>query len=394
MSDLPIFSVAELTALTNQVLDTAFPRVLVEGELANFRLSKGKYVYFDIKDSEASINCFMMAYQLHTELADGQRVRLAAKPQLTPWGRFSLVVQAVELSGEGTIKKASEALHRRLEAEGLFAPERKRFLPLYPQHIAVVTSTESAAYHDFIKVAGHRWTGLTVEVANVQVQGMSAPEQLASAIAHCSTLSPLPEAIVIIRGGGSADDLQAFSSELVVRAVAQSRVPTVVGVGHEQDVSLAELAADIRASTPSNAAELLLPDKQAVLAQLGAQGKRLERAQAGFYEQQLSRLRQLAAVLERHSSLHLPRERLEQLTPRLESALRQYLRTYHERVASLQRLFVSYDPRMVLRRGYALVRAEEGRTVREARSLQVGQLVMVELAHGTIDAEVRHIHQT
>jgi exodeoxyribonuclease VII large subunit len=390
MSELPVFSVAELHALTNQILDTAFPRVVVEGEIANFRVAKEKYIYFDIKDSEASINCFMTVYQLHTALQDGMRVRLSVRPQLTAWGRFSLVVQAVELAGEGTIKKAYDALRARLELEGLFDPARKRALPAYPRHIALVGSTESAAYSDFIKVASERWSGLHIQVADVQVQGMAAPAQIAEAIAYCNTLAPLPEALVIIRGGGSADDLQAFSTEPVVRAVASSRIPTVVGIGHERDVSLAELAADLRASTPSNAAELLLPDKQALGRTVRSEQDRLQRAQAAFFQSKSDMLKQYVLSLEHHSAFHLYRQQLAGLSTRLETVHQAVLTSWENRLGQLQRLLGSYDPRAVLQRGYALVRTE-GQTVRSTRQLRLGQLIMVELAHGTLTTEIKHI---
>lgn len=392
MSELPIFSVAELHALTNQILETAFPRVLVEGEIASFRVAKSKYVYFDIKDSEASINCFMTVYQLQQALEDGMRVRLGVRPQLTAWGRFSLVVQDVELAGEGTIKKAQEALHARLQAEGLFDEQRKRPLPDYPRHIALVSSSESAAYSDFIKVAAARWGGLHIRVADVQVQGMDAPRQLSEAIIHCNALAPLPEAIVIIRGGGSADDLQAFSSEQVVRAVAGSRIPTLVGIGHERDVSLAELAADVRASTPSNAAELLLKDKQSVIASIGTQARHLDQAYGTWRQRLIERLRRSALGLEKHSLLELHRQRLAGLETRLISAARQHIHTTRGQLTQLRRLLISYDPRAILQRGYALARVE-GRAVRDARSLRIGQLIMIELAHGSLNVEIKQIHK-
>lgn len=199
---LPVFSVSDLTALTNQVLENAFSRIVVEGEVANFRVSQNKYVHFDIKDEQASIGCFMSVFQLHIALRDGVKVRIAARPKLTPWGRFSLVVQAVELAGEGSIKQAYEQLRRRLEQEGLFDQNRKRVLPLYPKSVALITSIEAAGYRDFVKIAKERWGNATIYVANVQVQGLPAPEQIADAISYCNNLVPLPETIVVTRGGG------------------------------------------------------------------------------------------------------------------------------------------------------------------------------------------------
>ena len=246
-------SVSDFIALTNQTLEFAYPSIEVEGEVASFKVNQGKFVFFDLKDSGGSVGCFMMAWQLRVPIEDGMKVAVTATPKLTPWGKFSLTVRAVRPSGEGSLKKSFELLKVKLEKEGLFASERKRALPEVPQYIAVISSTQAAGYADFVKILGDRWGGMRVDVAQVQVQGADAPDQMIRALRYFNSQETVPQVIVIIRGGGSADDLSAFNDELLVREIATSRVPTLVGVGHEVDTSLADLAADVRAAEAKGA---------------------------------------------------------------------------------------------------------------------------------------------
>lgn len=256
-----LISVSDFIALTNQTLDYAYPSVTIEGEVASFKVNSGKYVFFDIKDEQSSIGCFMMLFSLRVPITDGMKVVITASPKLTNWGKFSLTVKSIRPSGEGSIKKSFELLKKKLELEGIFRNERKRTLPYPPSRLAVISSTQAAGYADFIKILGDRWGGLEIEVANVQVQGSNSADQIISALEYFNSKEQLPEVIAIVRGGGSADDLATFNDEQLVRAIATSRVPTIVGVGHEIDETLADLAADVRAATPSNAAQILVPDK-------------------------------------------------------------------------------------------------------------------------------------
>lgn len=260
-----IFSVSEFVAYTNQILEYAYPAVEVEGEVSSFKVNQGKYVFFDLKDEGCSIGCFMSVWQLRQPIEDGMKVVVLATPKLTQWGKFSLTVKSIRPRGEGAIKKSFELLKAKLEQEGLFAASRKRLLPTEPHHVAVISSTQAAGYADFIKIIGDRWGGMQVDVAHVQVQGAEAPDQIIRAINYFNQQDILPEVLVIIRGGGSEDDLSTFNDEMLVRAIASSRIPTLVGVGHETDETLADLAADERAATPSNAAQILVPDKHEII---------------------------------------------------------------------------------------------------------------------------------
>jgi len=355
------FSVSDFIALTNQTLEYAYPGVEVEGEVASFKVNQDKYVFFDLKDKGGSIGCFMTVWQLRVPIEDGMKVIVTATPKLTQWGKFSLTVRAVRPSGEGNLKKSFELLRAKLDNEGLFAVERKRSLPRLPQHIGVISSTQAAGYADFIKILDDRWGGLQVDVTQVQVQGTGAPDQIIRALNYFNSRKQLPEVIVIIRGGGSADDLSAFNDEPLVREIAKSRVPTLVGVGHEVDVSLADMVADMRAATPSNAAQILVPDRHDTIREVRYQLQSL-----------LPRTEQ--AVQRYHHDIH------RQLERSIEAIDRRYAYT-SERLGSLQRVLAELDPKKVLARGYALTRGE----------IAPGKLIEIEKSDILITAEVQHV---
>lgn len=365
---LPILSPSDFIALTNQTLEFAYPSVQIEGEVLNFKVSRNKWVYFDIADATAKIRCFGTVYLLQTPIEDGMRVRLTAVPRLHPQFGFSLNLQLIELSGEGSIKKASDLLHEKLDKEGLFAAERKRPLPYPPKRICLITSEESAAYRDFIKVLNARYGGMEILVANVQVQGESAPGQIVQAIEWCNKQADIPDVLVIVRGGGSADDLQAFSTETVTRAVAASRIPTLVAIGHEVDISLAELAADQRASTPSNAAELLVPDRQELRRNIQRQSQALHEAA--------------------ESLVHSARRDVAYAYEEMNRELAHTIERAKEYIAAQTRTLDALSPQAVLRRGYAVVR-KDGLVVRSASQTRKGDIMTIQFADDQIKTEVQ-----
>lgn len=368
MDQTLLLSPADFVALINQTLEFALPRVVIEGELANFRISKNRWVYFDIKDELASVRFFGSVYNLPGPLEDGMLLRVTGSPKLHPQFGFSVTVQSIALSGEGTIKKAFALLQAKLQAEGLFDDARKRPLPYPPTSVGLITSGESAAYADFIKILAARWGGVDVSLADVQVQGEPAPAQIVRAIEHFNSLGEPPEVLVIIRGGGSADDLQAFNTEMVTRAVAASRIPTLVAIGHEVDVSLAELAADMRASTPSNAAELLVPSKQDILDQLAQ-----FRIEAG---------RLLSA------NIKTQQKELEGVSTSLHGLIVQKLSWQGEWIAQNRRILELVNPIEVLKRGYSVVR-KNGKVIRSVVGLKRGDRLDVMLSDGTLKTEVQ-----
>lgn len=365
-------SVSEFVALLNQTLEFAYPSVVVTGELANLRVSKGKWLYFDLKDEFSTVKFFGTVYMLPGPLEDGMLLKVRGTPRLHNLYGFSVNVQTIQPAGEGSIKKAAQLLAAQLEKEGLFDPARKRSLPYPPERLGLITSAQSAAYADFIKILSARWGGIDVQLIDVQVQGEVAPAQIVAAVEQFNGLAEAPDVLVIVRGGGSAEDLAAFSTEQVTRAVAASRVPTLVAIGHEVDISLAELAADQRASTPSNAAELLTPDKKHVATTLKES------------ERQLSvNLRQILQTAKNelsHSGLQL-----SQIASSLFKQQRAYLESRLELLSAL-------SPSAVLARGYAIVRTEGG-VVRTGTRLAPNAIVDVELVDSEFTATVNTITQ-
>jgi exodeoxyribonuclease VII large subunit len=366
MSEL-VLSVSDFVAVFNQTLEYAYPTVTVVGELANFRVSKNRWVYFDLKDESASVKFFGTVYQMPGPLEDGLMVQVSGTPRLHPLYGFSITVQSVRPVGEGSLKRAAALLEAKLRTEGLFDDSRKRPLPYPPRRIGLVASKESAAYHDFIKIMNERWGGIEIELADVQVQGVSAPSQIVAAIEHFSMHDEPVDVVVVTRGGGSAEDLAAFSTESVTRAIASSRIPTIVAIGHEVDLSLAELAADQRASTPSNAAQLLVPDKRHV------------------QEQLLLSQRQLGEALVRSvatGKLHVQATAVE-LTETIERMLDGRVRDL-----TLQRqVLAALSPSAALRRGYAIVRVQ-GKAVTSTKVLSGGDTIDISMQDGDIHAKV------
>lgn len=356
-------SVSDAIALINQTLDYAYPTLIIEGEVASFKVNQGKFVFFDIKDDTGTLGCFMMLFQLRQPLEDGMRVRVVASPKITNWGKFSLTVRDIQPVGEGSLKRAFDLLKAKLDKEGLFAPERKRVLPTLPKHIAVISSTQAAGYADFVRILNERWGGVQVDVAHVQVQGFEAPKQIVRAIEYFNQREELPEIIVIIRGGGSADDLSAFNDEFLVRAIAASRVPTVVGVGHEVDESLADLAADVRAATPSHAAQIIVPDKQ----------ERIRFVQSG--------IGRIANVVERVADTLSVNVKL--IMKDALNSIDNHLSQISHGIMRQRAVLAAYDPKAVLARGYAIVRG----------SIRIGTTIEIEQEKQYIEAEVRNVRK-
>ena len=240
---------------------------MIVGEVASFKVSQGKWVFFDLKDEETNIPCFMTLWAMRQPLEDGMKVMVRGTPKMTKWGKFSFTVTAVQPVGEGSLKKAYEMLKKKLADEGLFDPAKKREIPKPLDRIGVISSTGAAGYADFIKIVNARWGGMKIVVANTQVQGMDAPDQIIRALNYFNERNDV-QVIAIMRGGGSKDDLSCFNDEKLVRAVAASKIPVICGIGHEVDESLCDLACDVRASTPSNAAEMLTPDRKVEIVKL------------------------------------------------------------------------------------------------------------------------------
>lgn len=360
-------SVSDFVALLNQTLEYAYPSVIITGELANLRVSKNRWVYFDLKDENASVKFFGTVYQLPGPLEDGMLLKVRGQPRLHQLYGFSVNILNIQPAGEGTIKKAAQLLQAKLAKEGLFDEARKRPLPYPPKHIGLITSGQSAAYADFIKILNARWHGLQVDLIDVQVQGEVAPAQIIGALEQFNEQAQPPEVVVLIRGGGSAEDLAAFSTEQVTRAVAASRVPTLAAIGHEIDLSLAELAADRRASTPSNAAELLVPDRAQTLKELQKDRQKLEQ----LIMQKL-RLKQAEIGIAANT---------------VDQGWQGFAGRISRDITLKKQLLEAFNPDAALERGYALVR-RQGTMVRSARALKPEDNLEIQFKDGAASATV------
>ncbi len=330
------YTVPQLINELNCTIDIRYDETLVEGEIASFKINQNKWVFFDLKGGDCSLSCFMPLGRLSIALEDGMKVRVLVTPKITPWGKFSLTVKRIQPRGQGSIKKSFELLKAKLKKEGLFDPFRKRPLPEDIQKIGVISSTGAAGYHDFLKIIDNRWGGLTIQTINTQVQGLAAAEQVSRALDEFNVRGEV-DVIVILRGGGSADDLAAFNDEALARRIAASRIPVVTGIGHEVDESLADLVADLRASTPSNAAELLSSDRRAIKSQLRQEISRLP-------DQILDQIDLIRSAARRNLT-SMRQEILHQIN----------LRASHIRETT--KVLRSLDPTQVLRRGYSIIRA-------------------------------------
>lgn len=356
-----IFSVSDFIAVVNQTFDYAYSNIEIEGEVSSYKVNQGKFIFFDLKDSTGIVNCFMTVWQLRTPIEDGMKVIVSAMPKLTDKGRFSLTVKAVRPSGEGAIKKSFDILKAKLETEGLFSIDRKRILPTEPHHIGVISSVQAAGYADFIDILNSRWGGMRIDVAQVQVQGDIAADQIIRAIEFFNQQDELPEVIAIVRGGGSAEDLAVFNDEKLVRAIAASRIPTIVGVGHETDTSLADLAADVRAITPSNAAQILVPDKNEIIRSNKFKVNSLLPRLENFIDLCMRNLKQ-----NKLSILNLIDVNIDKKINGLNST---------------RGLLNQLNPNTILKRGYSIIRGE----------LSVGSLLNIETEKMLIEAEVKNV---
>ncbi|MDP3685218.1 MAG: exodeoxyribonuclease VII large subunit [bacterium] len=414
MKETHPLSVSAFLAQINALLETQV--AWVEGEVTDVRISQGKWLHFGLKDAEALIHCFGMTFRIRTPLEDGMKVRVWGVPKVYPrYGKFSLVVELLEPAGEGALRRAFELLKRKLEAEGLFDPSRKRALPRVPEYVALLTSPDAAAYQDFVKVLAARWGGMTVDFVPVPVQGERAAETIARAIDWVNERERVPEVLILVRGGGSLEDLHAFNDELVVRALARSRIPTLVGVGHERDVTLADLVADVRASTPSNAAELLVPTRGEMDAACRDHARRLSQAVKNALDEReervarnvlvlrevieatVARVELLTRAMER-VGMHLREHAQHALlgvthaAERLRARLAKALQTADAALSGLERLLSSLHPQRVLTRGYSITRRRDGTVVRDHASVRLGDRLATKLARGTLESDVTVIH--
>ncbi|WP_407351358.1 exodeoxyribonuclease VII large subunit [Luteimonas sp. R10] len=440
MQDGPeILTPTQLNTLARSLLEDAFPVVLVEGELGNVSRPASGHLYFTLKDARAQVRCALFKPKstwLRFQPREGLKV--LARGRLTLYearGDYQLILDSLEEAGEGALQRAFEALKAKLQAEGLFDAGRKRPLPAHVRRLGVITSPSGAAVRDVLSVLARRYPLVEVEILPVPVQGEGAAPQIVSMLQRAAAANRY-DALLLTRGGGSLEDLWAFNDEALARAVAASAVPVVAAVGHETDFCLAEFAADLRAPTPSAAAELLVPDRGELLARLRTLQRRMTslgenrlrqaaqrtdraalrlqalRPQArlqALCRRQQDALRRLLAAWKvaaerrgaalRHAQSRLRaqhpqrrlralRQRLESLQPRLAAALPRRLQGEALRLRVAARALEAVSPLATVARGYAILRHDDGRVVRSVHQAAIGERLDARLGDGQLRVRV------
>ncbi len=388
MEDI-VWSVSEFIAVTNQTLEGAYPRVSIVGEVSGFNEWRNQLVFFDLKDEGGVVNCMVPLSSLGFQFEEGMQVQIIGKPRLTAKGRFSISVGVVIPHGAGALQRAFELLKKKLENEGLFDDQRKRALPDYPERVAVITAGQSAAWADFQKIAKERWPLARLDLYDSQVQGATAASQIVSAVEAANSASELADVLVIVRGGGSLEDLHSFNDEHVIRAVAGSRIPTVSGIGHESDTTLIDYVSDRRASTPTNAAQIVFPDREIAKASLLDAKNNLLSIITQNLNQHRHRIHISLGALERLGGTGRIREQLRTKYTYLMQTEQVKLEQTRVRVRGLHSLLDSLNPRLVLKRGYAIVRV--GNQLASTADVNIGDTLTVELSKKIIKSEVSDV---
>ncbi|MFP4648320.1 MAG: exodeoxyribonuclease VII large subunit [Halorhodospira sp.] len=438
--ELNVYTPSQLTEEVRGMLETALPSIWIEGEISNLARPTSGHLYFTLKDARAQVRCALFrgrASALRHRPADGDQVRIRARASIYPArGTFQLIVEHLEEAGEGALQRAFEALKQRLAAEGLFEVASKRDLPSLPRRLGVITSPTGAAIRDVLQVLDRRFPALAVLIYPVPVQGEAAAPAIAEALALAGRRAEV-DALLLTRGGGSLEDLWPFNEESVARAIRACPLPVVSAVGHEVDVTIADLAADLRAPTPSAAAEALSPDRKAWLERVGSLQKRLNAAaqrRLNRDKEQLQGLHHRLNAQHPGRRLHDHAQRLDELETRLRRAGSQGLALRRQRLATARLRLQAQDPRRqvtelrrqvrvleqhlqqhmhwhleragerlgntsralhavsplaTLERGYAVVRrTTDGAILRRADAVAPGEQIRAHLARGTLDCRV------
>lgn len=392
-------SVAQLTAQIKNKLEGEFPSVWVVGEISNYSRPQSGHSYFTLKDDQAQIRAVMWrsaAAKLKFDVADGLDVVCHGHIDVyAPRGSYQLVVDELQPKGMGALELALRKLREKLAAEGLFDAARKRKLPAFPRRVAFVTSPTGAAIHDFLQVLRRRWRGVDVVVIPARVQGEGSAQEIVAGIRLANRVMPRPDVLVVGRGGGSLEDLWSFNEEPVVRAIAASKIPTVSAVGHEIDVTLADLVADVRALTPSEAAERIVPAADEIGARVRAYQQRLRHAAQRRVMLLRARYDGLSAqrpFRRPFDLIHDRSRRLDELAMHSNSGVQRLLREYEGQLATIAAKIDSLSPLAVLARGYTITQdARSGRLVRGASDLRTGQSIETLFSDGSAVSKVESI---
>ncbi|MDD7578323.1 MAG: exodeoxyribonuclease VII large subunit [Elusimicrobia bacterium] len=391
-----VFSVTAITMAIKQMMEGVFRGVFVEGEVSNLRTAASGHVYFDLKDREALLSGVMFKwdarkYALH--LQEGMQVRVGGDLSCyAKQGRYQIVAKTAEALTKGNLFLEFEKLKKKLEEEGLFDPAHKKEIPAYPQRIAVITSPTGAAVRDILSVLKRRNPHLEVLVLPTLVQGDEAAPQIAEALADANKFTPKPDVILLGRGGGSMEDLWAFNEEIVARSIFKSKIPVISCVGHEVDFTIADFVADLRAPTPSAAAELVVQNSQNTQEYVAQLQKRLLQSVSLFYERAKRRydLAVNSPVFKHTETLFAAKEQeLDDLTLRLENGIREKFKNFETRLELSSQKLVALGPQAVLKRGYSITRKADGTVISRVSDTAPGETVYVQVQDGMIYTQVK-----
>ncbi len=389
-----VFTISELNAQVHELLEASFPELWVEGEISNCKAYPSGHTYLSLKDDKAQVRAVLFkgsAFGVKFKFQDG--LKILARGRVTSYearGELQFIISAAEPREKGALQLALEQLKAKLQAEGLFDEDRKKPLPLFPKSVGVVTSGQGAAVRDVIHVLSRRWPGINIRVWPVKVQGPGAADEIAGAIQGFNELAPDTDVLLVGRGGGSIEDLWAFNEEPVARAIAASEIPVISCVGHETDTTIADFVADLRAPTPSAAAEMAVQEKAAVLDRIAE----LNDAATQILRDALENLGRRLAYAAAHPLLSDPRrlweqrvQRVDDLSMRLPEALRRLLETRGLRRGAAAGRLDAISPLNVLARGYAIA-TSKGKVLTNARQVKKGDPVTVRLSQGELNCEV------
>jgi len=388
----PILSVSQLLRSARDALERRFPLQWISGEVSNLRPAASGHLYFTLKDESAQVDCVMFkgrAAHLDWDLADGQRVEARALVTLyEPRGRFQLNVESMRRAGLGPLFERFLRLKEKLEKEGLFDPAAKRPIPEYPKQIGVVTSLAAAALRDVLTTLRRRNPAIPVVVYPSPVQGEGAAAKLAQALATAGRRAEC-DVLLLVRGGGSIEDLWQFNEEALARAIRDSDIPVVTGVGHETDFTIADFAADERAPTPTAAAELVSPPRDAILARVAENAVRISRETARRIETCMQTVDALARRLVHPAErLRTSRQHLQHLAARLSAATKHEFARLKSLIERNEAVLAGLDHQTVLARGYSLTLNLNGEVVRDDAQVKEGERIVTTLAKGKLESQV------
>ncbi|MEN9478644.1 MAG: hypothetical protein RLZZ298_39 [Pseudomonadota bacterium] len=393
----PVLSITVLNRMVRECLENSFPLAWVAGEISNLTYAASGHIYFSLKDASAQVRCVMWrnrAQLLGWRLENGQKIEARTLVSFyEPRGEFQLNIEAIRRAGQGDLFEKFLRLKAKLEAEGLFDPATRRPLPTHPRALAIVTSPQAAALQDVLKTLQRRAPHLPIEIYPTPVQGEGAGEKIAAAINLAGQSGC--DAIILCRGGGSIEDLWAFNDEAVARAIRASKIPVVSGVGHETDFTIADFAADLRAPTPTAAAELLSPDRETLLARLSQLNRQMRQQTNRSLAERGQQLDWLASRLTHPAQrLQQQRESLRHQGFRLNNALRWQISVPKMKLNGLSASLSQLDPLAVLSRGYAIAIGPDGKAVRDASTLTIGSELRLSFARGSALSTVNKVVAT